>query len=47
MIDLHSHLLPGVDDGSRSGEQSAAVLEVFVEEGVEAVVAEAERPLEK
>ncbi|MDH3290765.1 MAG: hypothetical protein OEO20_15895 [Gemmatimonadota bacterium] len=38
MIDLHSHLLPGVDDGSRSGEQSAAVLEAFVEEGVEAVV---------
>jgi protein-tyrosine phosphatase len=26
VIDLHSHLLPGVDDGSRSVEQSVAVL---------------------
>ena len=26
MIDLHSHLLPAVDDGSRSVDQSVAVL---------------------
>jgi protein-tyrosine phosphatase len=26
VIDLHSHLLPGVDDGSRSVEQSVGVL---------------------
>ena len=26
MIDLHCHLLPAVDDGSRSVEQSVAVL---------------------
>jgi protein-tyrosine phosphatase len=38
VIDLHSHLLPGVDDGSRSAEQSVAVLEAFAEAGVEAVV---------
>lgn len=38
MIDLHSHLLPGVDDGSRSVEQSAAVLARFAAEGVTAVV---------
>ena len=29
MIDIHSHLLPGVDDGSRSVEQSLSVLERF------------------
>jgi protein-tyrosine phosphatase len=34
MIDLHSHLLPGVDDGSKSIEQSVRVLERFVADGV-------------
>ena len=38
MIDIHSHLLPGVDDGSRSFETSVAVLERFAAEGVECVV---------
>ena len=34
MIDLHSHVLPGVDDGSRSVEQSVRVLRVFVAKGI-------------
>jgi protein-tyrosine phosphatase len=38
MIDLHSHLLPGVDDGSRSIETSVSVLEKFAADGVEIVV---------
>ena len=38
MIDLHSHLLPGVDDGARSFEQSVDVLKRFAEDGVECVV---------
>jgi protein-tyrosine phosphatase len=38
MIDVHSHLLPGVDDGSRSLETSVAVLERFASDGVECVV---------
>lgn len=38
MIDLHSHLLPGVDDGSRSVAQSVAVLERMAAEGVTRVV---------
>lgn len=37
MIDLHTHLLPGVDDGSESASQSVAVLERFAEQGVTAV----------
>ncbi|HEV8151038.1 MAG TPA: CpsB/CapC family capsule biosynthesis tyrosine phosphatase [Gemmatimonadales bacterium] len=37
MIDLHCHLLPGVDDGSRSLEQSVRVLEAMREGGVTAV----------
>jgi protein-tyrosine phosphatase len=34
VIDLHSHLLPGVDDGSRSVAQSVAVLQRLAEQGV-------------
>ena len=34
MIDLHSHLLPGVDDGSRSVEQSVAVLKEQAQRGI-------------
>ena len=38
MIDLHNHLLPGVDDGSRSVQQSLRVLRTFVAQGVTDVV---------
>ena len=38
MIDLHSHLLPGVDDGSRSAEVSVDVLRRFQDEGVDVLV---------
>lgn len=38
MIDIHSHLLPGVDDGSRTLEQSVEVLRRFEREGVVEVV---------
>ncbi len=37
MIDLHNHLLPGVDDGSRSVAQSLRVLGTFADQGVTAV----------
>lgn len=37
MIDLHNHLLPGVDDGSRSVEQSIRVLRQFADQGITAV----------
>ena len=38
MIDIHSHLLPGVDDGAASIEASVPVLRRFAESGVECVV---------
>ena len=38
MIDVHSHLLPGVDDGSRSFETSVEVLGRFAADEVECVV---------
>jgi protein-tyrosine phosphatase len=34
VIDLHSHLLPGIDDGSRSLAQSVEVLQRFAEAGI-------------
>lgn len=37
MIDLHTHLLPGVDDGSRTLENSVLVLERLVADGVREV----------
>jgi protein-tyrosine phosphatase len=38
VIDIHTHLLPGVDDGSPSLEVSVPILERFAREGVEVVV---------
>lgn len=38
MIDIHSHLLPGVDDGSPSAEVSLRVLDRFGRDGVELLV---------
>jgi protein-tyrosine phosphatase len=38
MIDIHSHLLPGVDDGSRSIEASVEVLTRFASDGVDVLV---------
>ncbi|MCZ6917569.1 MAG: hypothetical protein O7I93_12390 [Gemmatimonadetes bacterium] len=38
MIDIHSHLIPAFDDGSRSVEQSGTVLRMFEQHGVQHVV---------
>jgi protein-tyrosine phosphatase len=38
VIDIHSHLLPGLDDGSRSLEQSVAVLRRMAGDGVTGLV---------
>lgn len=38
MIDIHTHLLPGVDDGSRSVHDSVDVLRRFAADGVTTVV---------
>ena len=39
MIDIHCHLLPGVDDGPKDLEESLAMARVAVEDGISAVVA--------
>jgi len=38
MIDIHTHLLPGVDDGSRTQAQTLGVMQRFVDAGVTCVV---------
>ena len=39
MIDWHSHILPGMDDGSRNVAESIALLKMQAEQGVDTVVA--------
>lgn len=38
MLDLHTHILPGIDDGSRSVRQSIAMLKSEIEQGVDNIV---------
>ena len=38
MIDIHTHLLPGVDDGSPSVDVSVPILQKFADDGVEIVI---------
>ena len=38
IIDMHSHLLPGVDDGCPSTEEAVTMLRMYEEQNVEAVV---------
>ena len=35
MIDLHSHILPGIDDGSRSLQMSLDMARMAVDDGIE------------
>jgi len=39
MTDIHCHVLPHMDDGSRSAEESLAMLEALAAQGVDCVVA--------
>ena len=39
MIDFHSHILPGIDDGSRNVEESLLLMTEMREQGVSTVIA--------
>ena len=38
MIDFHSHILPGIDDGSRSVDESIAMLRLSAQQGIREIV---------
>ena len=38
MIDLHSHILPNIDDGSRSLEESIEIIKQAVSNGVTDII---------
>ncbi len=39
IVDIHCHILPGVDDGSKSLEQSKAMLDIAWEQGIRTIIA--------
>ena len=39
MTDFHSHILPGLDDGSKNVEESVKILKMMAEQGIERVAA--------
>ena len=39
MIDIHTHLIPGIDDGSESYDETKRICEMLYEQGVDRIVA--------
>ncbi|WP_085990880.1 tyrosine-protein phosphatase [Oceanobacillus senegalensis] len=39
MIDIHSHILPGIDDGSKSFEDSLQLAKAAIDEGIQTIIA--------
>jgi protein-tyrosine phosphatase len=39
VVDLHSHILPGIDDGARSLEESLAIARTAVSQGIKTIAA--------
>lgn len=39
MIDLHSHVLPGIDDGAKDIKTTLEMLEIAVEDGIKKIIA--------
>ncbi len=39
MIDIHSHILPGIDDGARNFEESVGLVRELAAQGVTDIIA--------
>lgn len=38
MIDVHCHILPGIDDGSRNTEESKALISEEMNQGINTII---------
>ena len=43
MIDWHSHILPGIDDGSGNVDESLELLKMQLEQGADTVICGSQR----
>ena len=39
IIDIHTHILPGIDDGSRDWDESRRMLEAAYQQGTRCIIA--------
>ncbi len=39
IIDIHSHILPGIDDGAKNMQETIEMIHMAVEEGIDAIIA--------
>ena len=39
MIDIHSHIIPAIDDGARSEDESLLILQAAIDDGIHTIVA--------
>lgn len=39
IVDIHSHILPNLDDGSRNLQETKEMIDIAVQEGIEAIIA--------
>ena len=39
VVDIHSHILPYIDDGAKDMQQTIAMIDMAVEEGIDAIIA--------
>lgn len=39
VVDIHSHILPGIDDGAKSMQETIEMIDIAVKEGIDAIIA--------
>jgi len=39
VVDIHSHILPGIDDGAKNMQETIEMIDIAVEEGIDVIIA--------